>query len=267
MSSKLKAALIQTTAGAGVERNVAKALRMAERAAARGARFILLPETYNYRGAGNPGEAVPGPSTLPFVKLAKKEKVWILCGSVGEKTSTDKVYNTSVLIDDRGRIAARYRKIHLFNAVLGKTKIRESEKCLEGRRSVIASVLGVPTGLSLCYDVRFPELYHDYAKKGAKILCVPSNFTDQTGSMHWEILLRARAIENQCFVLAPAQCGIGSRGVRTHGRSMAIDPWGNVLARASRGKSEIVFATLDFSQLEKIRKNLPSLKESIRRSA
>jgi len=269
MIPKLKVAVIQMAAGPIKEKNLRTALDLIRKAVRRRARFILLPEAFNFRGGESElsknAETLPGPSLEPLQKIARQNKVWILAGSIGEKIrSTRKVYNSSVLMDDRGRMKAVYRKMHLFDVSLKDKEIFESKKVLRGSRPVLTSLGGIPLGLSVCYDLRVPELYGYYASKGAQILCIPSSFTLRTGKAHWEVLLRARAVENQCFVLAPNQYGVGSHDVRTYGSSMIIDPWGRVLARASVNRQEILYADLDFRDLNKIRKNLPSLEERLR---
>jgi deaminated glutathione amidase len=264
---KLKVAVIQLAAGPHKHLNLKTALKLVRNAIRQGAHFILLPETFNFRGKENEAirnaEGIPGPSTRIFMSLARQERVWILIGSLGEKISrSKKAYNTSILIDPRGKKIALYRKIHLFDAALKNKKIKESQHCKSGKRPVIAKVEGIKVGLSICYDLRFPDMYRTYSKGGAKILCVPSNFTAATGKAHWEVLLRARAIENQCFVLAPNQCGIGGRRVKAYGNSMIIDPWGRVLARAKGRGNKILLAVLDMDKLNSIRKTLPSLKHA-----
>jgi len=263
----LKTAVIQIAAGPDKAKNLSKTLRLTQQAIRRGTRFIALPETFNFRGHDHSlqknAEPIPGPSTRAFMELAGKKKVWILIGSLAEKVKgKKKVYNTSVLINDRGRIQAKYRKIHLFDVDIESKKILESKNSLRGEKPVLSSIAGIKAGLSVCYDLRFPYLYHNYAKRGAQILTVPSNFTYATGKVHWEVLLRARAIENQCYVIAPNQFGMGSKKVRAYGNSMIIDPWGKILARASSSAEKILYATLDFRYLDKVRKSLPSLRHS-----
>jgi predicted amidohydrolase len=196
--------------------------------------------------------------------LAAHRRVYVLAGSVAESVpGSKKTYNTSCLIDPQGRIQAAYRKMHLFDVDLPGKKIRESDRCLRGKKPVVGRIGGaggMRCGLSICYDLRFPELYREYALLGAQILFVPSNFTRQTGQDHWEPLLRARAIENQCFVLAPGQSGVGSQGVLSHGTSMILDPWGRVLAKAPGSGETILFARLQPTQLTLIRRRLPVLR-------
>lgn len=268
MSKKktIKTAIIQMNSGENKAKNLDVAIKYLNKAVRNGARFILLPETFNFRGeCSNPAmvaETIPGLSLEPIQEIAAREKVVVLVGSIYEKAPhRKKAYNSSILIDEKGRIKAIYRKIHLFDVSLKEKKILESKIFLRGKKPVISSVFGVRVGLSICYDLRFPELYRNYASSGVKILCVPASFTFTTGKAHWEVLLRTRAIENQCFVIAPNQCGIGQGGVRTYGNSMIIDPWGRIVARASSDRQEIIYAELNMEKLEKIRKNLPVLKQ------
>ncbi len=249
----MKTAVIQLNATGDKERNVQRALKLVRKAKARGAEFILLPEAFHFRGKVDPrrgyqdvAENIPGESLKPFMAEARKGKVNILAGSICEKISGDKrTSNTSVMIDTRGNIVAQYRKIHLFNAAIGKKKVNESQFFRPGRKKVMAKVGEWNMGLSICYDLRFPELYRTYAQQGAHILCVPSAFTKVTGQAHWETLLRARAIENLCYVLAPNQTGKDGKGIAGYGNSMIIDPWGRILARASDDREEVIFAQLD----------------------
>ena len=260
----LPVAVIQIDAGEDVAANVALSEKLAREAARAGAGFIALPEMYHFRSTGRPvtlpGEEIPGPSTRGLQAIAADYHAAILAGSVCEAIAGSfKVHNTSVLIGPDGAIAAIYRKIHLFDVEVDGVAIRESDWYVPGSEPVSAEVLGHRVGLSICYDLRFPELYRHYADQRAEILTVPASFTAASGAAHWESLLRARAIENQAFVLAPGQTGAGSGGVRTYGNSMVIDPWGVVLARGSEGGTEIVTATLDFARLREVRRRLPAL--------
>lgn len=261
----MKIAVIQIDAGSNKEQNIKKALALVQRAIKQKAKFILLPEAFNFHGKVDArsglkdiAENFPGPSTRPFMEEAKKHNVTILAGSICERIAgSKKVFNTSVLIDTKGRIAAKYRKMHLFDAMIGKTKLKESLRFCHGRRMVLSKVGSWTVGLSICYDLRFPEMYQKYTHLGANILCVPSAFTKMTGSAHWETLLRARAIENLCYVLAPNQIGKDGWGVVNYGKSMIVDPWGKILATASGNKEEIIYAHLDRKILKKRRTMLP----------
>jgi predicted amidohydrolase len=262
----MKVAVIQVNATANKKENIKRDLALIRRAVARKAAFILLPEAFSYRGKADArkgfsdmAEAIPGPSTIPLIETARKEKVFILAGSVCEKIPRKtKVYNTSVLIDARGRVAAKYRKVHLFDAKIGKVRIKESQHCAAGEKTSLADIGCWKAGMSICYDLRFPGLYRQYASKGVEIFCVPSAFTKATGQLHWEVLLRARAIEQRCYVLAPNQTGRDGRGVASYGNSMIVDPRGNVLARASGDKEGIIYANLDKTLIRRARKLLGS---------
>lgn len=265
---KIKIAVIQMNSGHDKERNLRAAVKLLNRAIARKANFILLPETFNFRGntvdLTKIAENIPGLSTEILIDIARKNRVYILGGSIYEKSSIKyKFYNSSVLIDEYGKIKAVYRKMHLFDVSLNGRRIKESKIFLDGRKPILSTVLRTKVGLSICYDLRFPELYRKYSELGAKLLCVPSSFTITTGQAHWETLLRARAIENQCFILAPNQYGVGNEGVLTYGNSMVIDPWGEILVRASGDREEIIYAELDIHKLDKLRESFPVLKDRL----
>jgi len=266
----MKVALIQMNATSDKSRNIVRAVDLVKEAIACQSRFVLLPEVFNFRGVLTQSrdiqwiaEPIGGESLRPFMTLAKKHKVFILAGSVYEKVKgMKKVYNTSVLIDDHGKISTRYRKIHLFDAIIGKKVIKESKLFASGRKMAIGVVGKFRVGLSVCYDLRFPQLYKSYARQGAQVLCVPSAFTKATGQAHWEVLLRARAIENLCYVLAPNQVGKDGRGIVSYGHSMVVAPWGNILAKASGYQEEIIYARLDRVVLSRARKMLPQVRRN-----
>ena len=263
----MKVALIQLSATADKARNLKRAVALVRRAIARRARLIVLPEVFIFRGRIRSGvdvravaETVPGESLRPLMALAKKHRVFILAGSIYEKAAgTDKTYNTSVFIDDHGTIKAKYRKIHLFEAILGDKHIREADCFVAGHKAVMVRAKEFKMGLSICYDLRFSEMYRKYAASGVHAMCVPSAFTHETGKAHWEVLLRARAIENRCYVLAPNQVGKSGRGVRHYGHSMIVGPWGEVLAVASGNKEEIIYAGMDLDDVKAARQKLPAL--------
>jgi predicted amidohydrolase len=260
--STLNVAVIQLDAGTDPEANVADAARLADQAAADGARLIALPEYLQFRGSDDGYRAsarpIPGPFSDAFAAVARERKVWILAGSLAESGPQIKPFNTSILLNPQGQIAATYRKIHLFDvAIENGPADRESDRVTPGDRAVMADVEGTRIGLSICYDLRFPELYRALAGAGAEILAVPANFLERTGRDHWEVLLRARAIENAAFVIAPAQVG-GAPGFPAHGRSMIVDPWGTVLAQAPDEVS-IIHATLDLDRVASIRRQIPVL--------
>ena len=260
---KLSVALVQLDAGDDVERNLGAAVELADEAAAAGARFVGLPEYLQFRGSDagyrTSARPIPGPHTEPFAEVARRRGVWILVGSTAE-TSPDpqRPYNTSTLIAPDGSIAATYRKIHLFDVAVERgPSDTESARVSPGDRVVTAAVDGATFGLSICYDLRFPELYRALALAGAEIVTVPANFTERTGRDHWEVLLRARAIENGAYVLAPSQIG-GPPGSPAFGRSMVIDPWGTVIAQAP-DRVGIIRADIETDRVAAVRRQIPVL--------
>ncbi len=260
----MKIALIQLNAGPDKEKNIGRALRFVLKAIQNKAQFILLPEIFHYRGPSSHvssiAESIPGESTFPFMLLARAHKVYILAGSVYEKVKgKKKVFNTSVLIGLDGKVHIQYRKIHLFKASINGKIIDESKIQMPGKLRMSTKVGDFNAGLSICYDLRFPSLYSEYSKKGVNILCVPSCFTKITGQAHWEVLLRARAIENLSYVLAPNQVGKNYKGIYSYGNSLAVDPWGKILARGSDIKEEIIYADIDLQTVLKSRKFLPNV--------
>ena len=204
-----------------------------------------------------------GPSNRALAAVAARRGIWLLAGSVYERAPGGLVSNVSALFDPAGDLCAVYRKIHLFDVTSGTVRYEESEEVAPGEEVVTAdvdTVDGTPVrlGLSICYDLRFPGLYSSLALRGARILCVPSAFTAHTGAAHWEVLLRARAIENGCFVLAPDQVGEHLPGRDCFGHSMIVDPWGVVLAQVESGVG-ICVADLDLARLDAVRGQIPSL--------
>jgi len=259
----LPVALVQLDARDDVAANIEPAVSLADTAAGAGARFVALPEYLQFRGSddGFRGSArpIPGPHTDAFAEVARRRDAWILVGSTAE-TSLDprRPYNTSALIAPDGSVAATYRKVHLFDVDVDDGPAdTESARVTPGDELVCAEVDGVSVGMSVCYDLRFPELYRSLALAGASVLTVPSAFTERTGRDHWEVLLRARAIENGAFVLAPSQIG-GPPGQPAYGRSMVIDPWGTVIAQAPDAVT-IIHADLDLGRVAALRRGIPAL--------
>jgi predicted amidohydrolase len=205
-------------------------------------------------------EPLNGPTLQAISALAKERSITVLAGSILEVGGPGgRMYNTSVLFNERGEPRAVYRKIHLFDVDIGDgATYRESAAVAPGTEAVVADTSIGRVGMSICYDIRFPELYRRLVSEGAVLLTVPAAFTLMTGKDHWEVLLRARAIENQCYVLAPAQWGQHSERRITYGHSMLVDPWGLVVARASDGEG-LAMGTVDMELLRKVRKKLPSL--------
>ena len=260
----LRVALVQLEARDDVETNLARAAAMAREAAA-SADLVVLPEYVQYRGtaAGFRASAapIPGSTTAPFAAVARETATWILAGSHAEASDDPaRPYNTAVLFDRSGTLAATYRKLHLFDiAVVDGPADTESARVTPGDHAVVARVDGAVVGLSICYDLRFPELYRALALAGAEILAVPAVFTERTGRDHWEVLLRARAIENGAYVIAAGACGAGGPGaIPAWGHSMVVDPWGGVVAQAGADEA-IVVAELELSRVAAVRRQIPAL--------
>jgi predicted amidohydrolase len=255
-------AAAQMRSTADRERNLAVADRLAAAAARRGARLIAFPENVALLvpETGRPrGETLEGPTFGHFAAMARRHAAWVLAGTIAERAPRGKVFNTSVLYDPRGHAAAVYRKIHLFDVdIPGKATHRESARVAPGRKTVVADTPLASIGMSICYDLRFPELYRRLVAAGAQVLVVPSAFTAYTGRAHWTALLRARAIENLAWVVAPAQAGSHHPGRRTYGHACIVDPWGRVVAEKRSGTG-IVTWTIDLSRQERMRRELPAL--------
>jgi predicted amidohydrolase len=260
----LRVALVQFEARDDVADNLARAAAMADEAAV-DSDLVILPECLSFRGtpAGYRASAapIPGPTTAPFAQVAREHGVWVLAGSHAEVSGdADRPFNTAALFNRAGELVTVYRKLHLFDvSVDDGPSGRESAKVTPGDRAVVASLEGVIVGLSICYDLRFPELYRALAIAGATVLALPSDFAERTGRDHWEPLLRARAIENGAWVLAANSCGHGGQGaIPAWGHSMVVDPWGRVIATAGSGEA-IVRAEIDLSLADAARRQIPNL--------
>jgi deaminated glutathione amidase len=258
----LRAAAVQLNSNADKARNLAVAERLVRAAAADGAELVALPEKWNLLAAGEElvaeAEALDGPSLAAARGWARDLGVHLLAGSIAERGEGELVSNTSVLIGPDGEDLASYRKIHMFDVDAGGVSYRESEHEQPGSEIVTAPVGDSIAGLSVCYDLRFPEIFRILALRGARLLAVPSAFTTATGRDHWEVLLRARAIENQAFVLAPNQVGTAPPHFDSFGHSAIVDPWGRVLALAPDEEC-FVAAELDLSAQDRVREELPAL--------
>ena len=263
----MRVALVQMTSTDDLSANLESARRAVIRAVEQGAEFIALPENFAFlRREGKPipcAQGIDGDIIGGMRDLGREHGVPILAGTFAEAVDADgRAYNTSVLISARGGIEAVYRKIHLFDVDLtdsGGGVFKESTFTVPGNEVVVADTDFGKIGLSICYDVRFPELYREMASRGARWITVPSAFAPQTGKAHWEVLLRARAIENQAFVLAPAQCGQHSQDRASYGYSLIIDPWGEILARAA-DEPAVIVADCDTTAQDRIRDSLPALR-------
>jgi deaminated glutathione amidase len=264
MADVMRVGLCQINSQDDKNANISRAEELIDEAAARGARLITLPEYVDYLGADEAkdgiAESIPGPTTDRFAAKAKQHNAYILGGSIIEESETPgKFYNTSTLFNPQGELIATYRKIHLFDIdITGNVSANESNRILPGDQIITAEVDGHKVGLTICYDLRFPELYRLLALEGAEIMFVPAAFTEFTGKDHWHTLLKARAVENQCFVVAPGQFGPHGEGKKCYGHSLAVDPWGTFLADAPNQEG-VVIAELDFDYLNKIRTQVPSL--------
>jgi predicted amidohydrolase len=262
----MRIAVCQLQSGADVSANLEVVDRALREAAAGGADLAALPEYFAYLGDSRRraelAEAVPGPLTDLVGKLAGELGIWVLGGSVLE-LDDGRVYDTSILFDRTGEVVARYRKIHLYDVDLpGQPPMRESATITPGEALVTHETEFARVGLSICYDLRFPELYRGLMAMGAEVLFIPAQFQHETGKDHWHALLRARAIEEQCFVVAPGQCGTfgdPAKGRRSYGHSLIVDPWGRILAEGSEDEPGVWFADLDFAELRRIRNVLPAL--------
>jgi predicted amidohydrolase len=244
--------------------NIAAALDLIDRAAATGARLVALPEVWPYLGpddvSRDQAETIPGPISEALAQRARRHGIYIHGGSIYEKRPGDPgMYNTTVVIDPTGEIIAHYSKIHMYDVVLdGIAEYQESATVTPGNETTITEIDGIPVGLTICYDLRFPELFRILALKGAQAIVLPAAFTLMTGKDHWETLIRARAIENELYMIAPAQWGTHPPGKWCYGRSMVVDPWGTVVTTAPDGVG-IAYATIDPSRVAAVRRQIPSL--------
>lgn len=261
----MRVAAVQLNSNGDKARNLGVAERLVRAAAADGAELVSLPEKWNLLAAGEDmaagAEALDGPSLSAARTWARELGIHLLAGSIAERgddQTSGRAFNTSVLIGPDGADLATYRKIHMFDVEAGGVTYRESEYEQPGSEIVSGKLDGLELGLSVCYDLRFPELYRILAVRGARLIAVPSAFTAATGRDHWEVLLRARAIENQVFILAPNQVGEAPPHYSSYGRSAIVDPWGVVLATASDEEC-FVAAELDLVAQERTREQLPSL--------
>jgi predicted amidohydrolase len=257
----MRVAAIQLDSTNEKERNLDVAGKLVDKAAADGAELVALPEAFSVRGSpeqiGEAAEPLDGP-TIHWARAAARDRgIWLVAGSIPERVEGHSLpFNTSCLVDRDGEIRAVYRKIHLFESRVAGAEANESTTSRAGDRIVLAEAAGVRLGMTTCYDLRFPELYRILALAGARVVTAVSAFTERTGRDHWEVLVRARAIENQVFLVAPNQIG-GSNPPR-YGRSMIVDPWGLVLALAPDRECYVV-CDLDLAAQDAIRERLPGL--------
>ncbi|MDB2415139.1 carbon-nitrogen hydrolase family protein [Rickettsiales bacterium] len=262
----LKVSCIQINSQNNMAQNIDKICSYIKEAAKNGAEFITLPENAALMPA-NEEESIKAaismedhPALSAFKSAAKDLNIWLLVGSIAVKhENSNKMANRSFLISPKGEVAAYYDKIHLFDVDIENGEShKESSRYEAGEKAVIAKLPFANIGMTICYDLRFPHLYRDLAKKGANIICVPAAFTKKTGEAHWHTLLKARAIETGCFIIAPAQTGTHPANRKTFGHSLIIDPWGKIISEAGTGE-EIIYAQIDLKMVEKIRKQLPTI--------
>jgi len=264
MADRIRVACVQLTSRDDKAANLEQAERLVARAATTGADVVLLPEKWNFIGDGgglhDAAEPIEGGgSAEAMAGWARRHGITLVGGSITERREgRERLSNTCLVFDPEGALVAVYRKIHLFDVEVGGHVYRESEGEEPGEEPVIVRAEDWTVGLSICYDVRFPELYRILALEGAELLTVPSHFTLHTGRDHWEVLLRARAIENSCYVAAAAQIGETRPGRPSYGRSLIADPWGILLAQAPDEEC-VISAELERPRLEEVRRNLPSL--------
>jgi len=258
-----KIALAQTTTTDDFDANLEVADRMVREAAGNGAALLAFPEVFlylgGYKGKLKAAESLDGAIVSRFREAAARHGMMLLLGSIHEQIpdNPSRVYNPSVLIGAAGEVLASYRKLKLFDVALPTVKVKESDSIVPGDAAppVVDTPIG-KLGLTICFDLRFSDLYLGLRRRGAEIVCIPSNFTASTGAAHWEVLLRARAVEGQCFVVAPAQTGKHNAKYTSYGHSMLVDPWGNVVAMAPPGPG-LVYGDIDRAYLQRVRAELP----------
>ena len=270
MTWQLRVSAVQMRSVGDLMSNLTTCGALTAQAAAEGARLVVLPECFSFLGraegdklaAAEVLEHRTGPVMTMLRDLATKHNIWLIGGGTPEVVPGDpkRTYNTAVVVDPRGNLVARYRKIHLFDVdIPGGAVLRESDGTAPGEDLIVVDIEGAPVGVSICYDLRFPELYRKLVKDmGAQVIVIPAAFTAHTGAAHWHVLMRARAIENQLYVAAAAQIGETLPGKPAYGRSLIADPWGVVVAQAP-DEETVITAELDRAHLQNIRAKLPSL--------
>lgn len=263
-SNAFDIAVLQMNSGEDKATNVETALRLIDQGAETGARMVVLPEIWTYLGddAGNRAnaETIPGPITDALAAKAKQHGIYLHGGTMLEKRDGEpKLFNTTVVFGPSGDLIAQYSKIHMFDVVLdGVASYKESNTVQRGEEIVTFDMDGTTVGLAICYDLRFPELFRILSLRGADVIVLPAAFTMTTGKDHWEVLIRARAIENQVYMVSCGQYGPDSSGKWCYGRSLIADPWGTVLATAP-DRECVLRATVDLDYLHKVRRQVPSV--------
>ena len=273
MSWELRVAAVQMRSIGDLAANLASARTQIAAAAADGAKLVLLPECFSFLGRGEGDKLAAaevldgrGPVLTAVRDAATRHGVWIIGGGTPEIVPGDpkRTYNTLVVVDPRGELVATYRKIHLFDVdIPGGATLRESDATAPGDELVVVDIEGVPVGLSICYDLRFPELYRTLVKdKGAQVVVIPAAFTAHTGAAHWHVLMRARAIEEQVWIVAAAQWGQHNDKRQSYGHTLIVDPWGTIVGERAEGDG-IVTATLDEATVAKRRGQMPVLRHAV----
>ena len=273
MAWELRVAAIQLCSSDDLAANLATCRRLVDLAAADGARLVVLPECFSFLGRKEGDKLkiaedldASGPILGMLRELSARHGIWLVGGGTPERIPDDptRTYNTALVINPTGELAAHYRKIHLFDVdIPGGPTLRESDATAAGNTLCVVDIAGAPTGVTICYDVRFPELYRALTKDlGAQILLVPAAFTAHTGAAHWHLLLRARAVEDQCWVVAAAQWGQHNEKRASYGHSMIVDPWGQIVGEQADGDG-VVIHTLDSATVEKRRTQLPALRHAV----
>lgn len=263
---RVKVAAAQMTSGTDKAANVAQASELLARAVGEGATYVQLPEYFNYLGPASTyaaaAEPIPGPTTTALADLAKRHGVTVHLGSLLERVEgVSRPSNTSVVIGPSGAILGIYRKVHLFDVEIPEVVTsRESDVVAPGEELVVARLAKFTLGLSVCFDLRFPELYRALSAAGAEVLAVPSAFNAGTGLAHWEVLVRSRAIENNAYVVAAAQSGTTAEGIATYGHAMIVDPWGAVLDESKQEGPDLVTAVLDLDDVSRRRAQIPVMR-------
>lgn len=264
-----RVALVQMISSASVVENMAQVKKLILQAHEEQAKLIVLPENFAFMGKKETDKLHiaetygQGAIQDQISQLAKRFKVWIIAGTIPLKTNGAKVRAGNLVYDDKGTVAARYDKIHLFDVCVSEQESHQESNTIErGNELVVVDTPVGKIGLTVCYDVRFPELFQQLQFKGAQLFTIPSAFTEVTGLAHWEVLLRARAIENLCYVLAPNQGGHHESNRHTYGHSMIIDPWGKILAQRE-SESGVISAEIDLQRLQHLRKQFPSINHHV----
>ncbi|MGQ3892682.1 carbon-nitrogen hydrolase family protein [Legionella sp. CNM-4043-24] len=257
-------ALVQMNSSASVKKNLDELEKLLAQARDEHIDLVALPENFAFMGLKETDKLAiaesfgHGEIQQAISRLAKQYNLWILAGTIPIKTASDRVRASCLVYDNQGKCAARYDKIHLFDVRVSETEAHQESLTIEpGDELVVVDTPVGRIGLSVCYDLRFPELYRQLVLKGAELLSVPSAFTAVTGAAHWDVLLRARAIENLCYVLAPNQSGLHENGRKTYGHSQIIEPWGSSIARQATGVG-LISAPIDLQRLQQLRRQFPS---------